>query len=114
MSEQDGAICGGCCGKWLQSSCIESQTEYLLSDFLRNNFWSMSETFGAGNGRDSCCGGPRGCCHSCFSGGFDEDSWDKKDAADRNRAQAAANSSQPAPTPQMDPTTPPVDSSQAK
>ncbi|CAE6481374.1 unnamed protein product [Rhizoctonia solani] len=73
-----------------------------------------SETFGAGNGRDSCCGGPRGCCHSCFSGGFDEDSWDKKDAADRNRAQAEASSSQPAPTPQMDPTTPPVNSSQAK
>ncbi|CEL59016.1 hypothetical protein RSOLAG1IB_09014 [Rhizoctonia solani AG-1 IB] len=92
MSDQDGAICGGCCA-------------ILCATTL--GAWCNLKAFGAGNGRDSCCGGPRGCCHSCFSEGFDEDAWDKKDAEDRRKSQTAAGSSQPAPTPQMDATAPP-------
>ncbi|CAE6467982.1 unnamed protein product [Rhizoctonia solani] len=91
MSDQDAAICGGCCA-------------ILCATTL--GAWCNLKAFGGGNGRDSCCGGPRGCCHSCFSKGFDEDSWDKKDTEDR-RARTETGSSQPAPTPQMDATAPP-------
>ncbi|KAF8607258.1 hypothetical protein BDV93DRAFT_520135, partial [Ceratobasidium sp. AG-I] len=60
--------------------------------------------FGGGNGRGGCCGGPRGCCHSCFSAGFDEDAWDKKDKESRQRKRASAGQAemeQPTATPQM-------------
>ena len=32
-------------------------------------------------GCDCCtCGGPRGCCHSCFDEGFNRDAWAEEDA----------------------------------
>ncbi|KAH7337722.1 hypothetical protein B0J17DRAFT_629260 [Rhizoctonia solani] len=106
MSDQDGAICGGCCAS-------SSQLAHPFQPFcaLRH---SEHEAFGGGNGRDSCCGGPRGCCHSCFSNEFDEDTWDKKDAEARKKSQTEPSSSQPAPTPQMDATAPPAANADAK
>ncbi|CAE6501031.1 unnamed protein product [Rhizoctonia solani] len=96
MSDQDGAICGGCCAILCASTL---------------GAWCNLKAFGGGNGRDSCCGGPRGCCHSCFSNEFDEDSWDKKDAENRQRE---AGSSQPTATPQMNATAPSADNPDTK
>ncbi|KAG8692460.1 hypothetical protein FRC08_009762 [Ceratobasidium sp. 394] len=88
MSGQDAAEIGGCCGVFC---------------FSILNSWCGIKAYGSGNGRAGCCGGPRGCCHSCFSEGFDEDAWDKKDGELRKKQTAAnqAKSTQPTPTPQM-------------
>lgn len=47
-----------------------------------------------------CCGGPRGCCGSCFDSSFDEDDFDerlKKEQA-KNGANAEPVDSQPVPS----------------
>lgn len=54
----------------------------------------------------NCCGGPRGCCNSCFESSLNEDNFEKQLKEDTERREAAARrlqvvDAQPAPTEDM-------------
>jgi hypothetical protein len=49
-----------------------------------------TEAFGLGSDTKPCCGGPRGCCGSCFNKGFDEDAFGDEEE-DRARKRKKRN-----------------------
>ncbi|KAG2748541.1 hypothetical protein P692DRAFT_20819235 [Suillus brevipes Sb2] len=54
----------------------------------------------------NCCGGPRGCCNSCFESSLNEDNFEKQLKEDTERREAAVRrlqvvDAQPAPTEDM-------------
>ncbi|KIJ63649.1 hypothetical protein HYDPIDRAFT_113148 [Hydnomerulius pinastri MD-312] len=80
--EADAGIFGCCC------VCIVASLQT----------WCNLHAFGADT---KCCGGPRGCCHSCFSSSFDEDDFDERMKQDQARKQGDVDKpvdSQPAPS----------------
>ncbi|KAF8532054.1 hypothetical protein JB92DRAFT_2846535 [Gautieria morchelliformis] len=61
MSDQTclTVLCGGCC----------------VALFSAFQPWCNSKRYGC----NACsCGGPRGCCYSCFEEGFNNDAWDEE------------------------------------
>ncbi|KAG1752137.1 hypothetical protein EDB19DRAFT_1824531 [Suillus lakei] len=63
--------------------------------------WCDIHAFGADC---KCCGGPRGCCNSCFESSLNEDNFEKQLKEDTERREAAARrlvDAQPVPTEDM-------------
>ncbi|KAN0094703.1 hypothetical protein V8E55_002990 [Tylopilus felleus] len=91
MAQTADASIAGCCGL-----CVVSALEP----------WCILHPFGA-DARCCCCGGPRGCCGSCFDSSFDRDDFDeqlKKEQAKKG-ADTKPVDSQPAPSQGMSATT---------
>jgi len=69
-----------------------------LCAFSALQSWCNIHAFGA-----DCCGGPQGCCGSCFDSSFNDDDFDEraKNAQANNGADAEPVDSQPAPSQDM-------------
>jgi len=81
-----GSADAGCCA----AICIAITTSL--------ESWCNLKAFG-GTSNGSCCGGPRGCCGSCFEKSFEEDAFqaaERKAQAKEEKARLAAGQDGPA------------------
>ncbi|EJC99658.1 uncharacterized protein FOMMEDRAFT_142652 [Fomitiporia mediterranea MF3/22] len=75
-----------CVTVWLLSL---DRRRFLLFPFFKF-FLRYPGNYGAGSPTSAPCGGPRGCCGSCFDDGDDEDDFDRAQRKERERQQKKA------------------------